>query len=80
MRFFISTLGIGRLKVVNGNLKQVAYRDMDKRLLALICEWFSDKDRIFMFNGTPCHTDKTIKTHLDNHGTKRLDWPGNSLD
>lgn len=28
-----------------------------------------------MHDGAPCHATNSVKSHLDKHGTKVLDWP-----
>ena len=50
-------------------------------LIPQIREWFPNGEKIvFMQDGAPCHTAKSIKTFLANESIELLDWPGNFPD
>lgn len=67
------------LKIVKRNLNQVGYRDIiNRRLPPQLRELFSDND--CFLSCTMEVLAKTVKIHLDNHGIRVLDWPGNTPD
>jgi transposase len=43
-------------------------------------EWFPDHDGIFMHDGAPCHTAKSLTNYLHSYNVEVLEWPGNSPD
>ena len=78
----ISGKGLGRLFIVDGILKQDQYKKViETCLLPQLKEWFPNKQKnIFMQDGAPCHTAKSIKNLLAPPKIPLLDWPGNSQD
>lgn len=78
----ISGKGLGRLYVVEGIMRQDQYRDvLQHRLLPQLRDWFGEMEKfIFMQDGAPCHTAKSIKKFLSEEKVPLLDWPGNSPD
>lgn len=78
----ISGKGTGRLYVVKGIMKQDQYKEILKnRLLPQVSEWFPDGEPfVFMQDGAPCHTARSVKTYLGEQNIPLLDWPGNSPD
>lgn len=77
----ISGKGMGRLYVVEGTMRQDQYKKvLEERLLPQLQEWFQDGPRIFMQDGAPCHTAKSVKKFLDDSKIPVLRWPGNSPD
>ncbi|GFU94301.1 transposable element Tcb2 transposase [Trichonephila clavipes] len=54
---------------------------LQNRLILQLEEWFpNEKPYIFMQDGAPCHTARSIKTFLAEQNIPLLDWPGNSPD
>lgn len=74
--------GTGRLYVVQGTMKQDQYKDvLQNRLLPQIREWFPNGESyIFMQDGAPCHTARSVKQFLQDKNVPLLPWPGNSPD
>ncbi|XP_047127612.1 uncharacterized protein LOC124808515 [Hydra vulgaris] len=74
----ISSRGTGHLYIVQGKMKQDQYKTVLQTLpIPQIREWFpNSKKIIFMQDGAPCHTAKSIKTFHANESIKLLDWPG----
>ena len=78
----ISSRGTGQLYIVQGTMKQDQYKTvLQTTLIPQIREWFPNGEKIvFMQDGAPCHTAKSIKTFLANESIELLDWPGNFPD
>ena len=78
----ISGKGTGRLYVVNGIMRQDQYKEMLKiRLLLQLKEWFQQGEPyVFMQDGAPCHTARSVKAFLEKENVPLLPWPGNSPD
>ena len=78
----ISSRGAGQLYIVQGTMKQDQYKTvLQTTLIPQIREWFPNGEKIvFMQDGAPCHTAKSIKTFFANESIELLDWPGNSPD
>ncbi|GFX76323.1 uncharacterized protein TNCV_592861 [Trichonephila clavipes] len=62
----ISGKGTGRLDVVKGMMQQDQYKDvLQNRLIPQLEEWFPNGESyIFMQDGAPCHTARSIKAFL----------------
>lgn len=73
---------MGRLYFVEGTMRQDQYKKvLETRLLPQIKDWFADDEGyIFMQDGAPCHTAKSIRKFLEESNIPVLDWPGNSPD
>lgn len=78
----ISGKGTGRLYVVKGIMRQDQYKEvLQNRLVPQVREWFPNGESyIFMQDGAPCHTARSVKTYLREENIPLLDWPGNSPD
>lgn len=77
----ISAHGTGRVRIVEGTMDSLKYRDViDEELVPQGEEWFPDGNYIFQQDGAPCHRSKLIKNHLHAMGLQVLPWPGNSPD
>lgn len=77
----ISSKGLGRLYVVENTMRQDQYRRvLETRLIPQMDEWFGNGRKIFMQDGAPCHTAKSIKRFLEDKRIPLLRWPGNSPD
>ena len=78
----ISGKGTGRLYVVRDTMKQDQYKDvLQNRLLPQIRDWFPNGEPyIFMQDGAPCHTARSVKAFLQAKDIPLLPWPGNSPD
>ncbi|GFW55152.1 transposable element Tcb2 transposase [Trichonephila clavipes] len=78
----ISGKGTGRLDVVKGMMRQDQYKDvLQNRLIPQLEERFPNGESyIFMQDGAPCPTARSIKTFLAEQNILLLDWPGNSPD
>lgn len=78
----ISGKGTGRLYVVQGTMRQDQYKEvLQKRLLPQLRDWFSNGESfVFMQDGAPCHTARSIKAFLQQENVTLLPWPGNSPD
>lgn len=77
----ISGKGLGRLYVVEGTMRQDQYkRVLVTKLLPQLQEWFGNGRKVFMQDGAPCHTAKSIKKILEEKRIPLLPWPGNSPD
>lgn len=78
----ISSKGTGRLYVVKGTMRQDQYKDvLQNRLIPQLKEWFPNGEPfIFMQDGAPCHTARSVKAFLVQQSIPLLDWPGNSPD
>ncbi|GFV80652.1 transposable element Tcb2 transposase [Trichonephila clavipes] len=63
-------------------MRQDQYKDvLQNRLIPQLEEWFSKREPyIFMQDGAPCHTARSIKAFLAEQNIPLLDWPGNSPD
>ncbi|GFW86446.1 uncharacterized protein TNCV_4332301 [Trichonephila clavipes] len=63
-------------------MRQDQYKDvLQNRLIPQLEEWFPNGESyIFMQDGTPCHTARSIKAFLAGQNILLLDWPGNSPD
>ncbi|GFU10002.1 uncharacterized protein TNCV_1797061 [Trichonephila clavipes] len=54
---------------------------LQNRLILQLEEWFPNgKSYIFMQDGAPCHTARSIKAFLAEQNIPLLDWAGNSSD
>lgn len=73
----ISGKGFGRLYVVKGTMRQDQYKEvLQNRLLPQVREWFPiGEPLIFMRDGAPCHTARSVKTYLAEQNIPPLDWP-----
>ncbi|GFU74049.1 uncharacterized protein TNCV_1641741 [Trichonephila clavipes] len=78
----ISGKGTGRLYVIKGMMRHDQYKDvLQNRLIPQLEEWFPNGEPyIFMQDGAPCHTARSIKAFLAEQNIPMLDWPGNSPD
>lgn len=77
----MSSKGPGRAYVVQGTMKQDQYKAvLEKRLIPQLKDWFGDDDCIFMQDGAPCHTAKSVMKFLEESKINVLKWPGNSPD
>lgn len=78
----ISGKGVGRLYVVEGTLRQDQYKKIiETRLVPQLKEWFKNGERfLFMQDGAPCHTARSVLDLLRNQNIPLLSWPGNSPD
>lgn len=78
----ISGKGTGRLYVVEGTMKQDQYKKvLQERLIPQLQEWFPNGEPfVFMQDGAPCHTARSVKTFLQLNNIPLLSWPGNSPD
>lgn len=77
----ISGKGMGRLYVVEGTMRQDQYKKvLETKLLPQMQEWFGNGRKLFMQDGAPCHTAKSIKKFLEEKQITLLPWPGNSPD
>lgn len=77
----ISGKGLGRLYVVEGTMRQEQYKQvLQTELLPQMKEWFGDGLKVFMQDGAPCHTAKSIQKYLEEEKITVLPWPGNSPD
>ncbi|GFW55375.1 uncharacterized protein TNCV_117591 [Trichonephila clavipes] len=78
----ISGKGTGRLDVVKVMMRQDQYKDaLQNRLIPQLEEWFPNGEPyIFMQDGAPCPTARSIKAILAEQNIPLLDWPGNSPD
>ncbi|GFX40580.1 transposable element Tcb2 transposase [Trichonephila clavipes] len=74
--------GTGRLEVVKGMMRQDQYKDaLQNCLIPQLEEWFPNGEPyIFMRDGAPCHTARSIKAFLAEQNIPLLGWPGNSPD
>ncbi|GFT67798.1 uncharacterized protein TNCV_271861 [Trichonephila clavipes] len=63
----ISGKGTGRLYVVKGMIRQDQYKDvLQNRLIPQLEEWFPNGEPyIFMQDGAPCYTARSIKAFLE---------------
>ncbi|GFW18667.1 transposable element Tcb2 transposase [Trichonephila clavipes] len=63
-------------------MRQDQYKDvLQNRLILQLEEWFPNGESdIFMQDGAPCHTARSIKAFLTKQNILLLDWPGNSPD
>ncbi|GFY08203.1 transposable element Tcb2 transposase [Trichonephila clavipes] len=78
----ISGKGTGRLHVVKGIMRQDQYKDvLQNRLFPQLDERFPNGEPyIFMQDGAPCHTARSIQAFLAEQNIPLLDWPDNSPD
>ncbi|GFW00437.1 transposable element Tcb2 transposase [Trichonephila clavipes] len=78
----ISGKGTGRLYVVKCMMRQDQYIDvLQNRLIPQLEEWFPNGEPyIFMQDGAPCHTSRSIKVFVAEQNIPLLDWTGNSPD
>ncbi|GFS71540.1 transposable element Tcb2 transposase [Trichonephila clavipes] len=78
----ISGKGTGRLYMVKGMMRQDQYKDvLQNRSIPQLEECFpKGEPYIFMQDGAPCHTARSIKAFLAEQNIPLLDWPGNSPD
>lgn len=77
----MSAQGTGRLYIVEGMMNQYQYKKvLEQRLIPQIKDWFPNGDFIFMHDGAPCHTAKSVTKFLEEKNIKTLPWPGNSPD
>lgn len=78
----ISGKGTGRLYVVEGIMKQDQYKEvLQNHLIPQLKDWFPNGESfVFMQDGAPCHTARSIKTFLQQSNIPLLSWPGNSPD
>lgn len=78
----ISGKGTGRLYVVEGTMNQDQYkRVLQNRLIPQIREWFPHGESyVFMQDGAPCHTARSVRSFLEQNNIPVLSWPGNSPD
>ncbi|GFX64656.1 transposable element Tcb2 transposase [Trichonephila clavipes] len=63
-------------------MRQDQYKDvLQNRLIPQLEEWFQNREPyIFMQDGAPCHTARSIKAFLIEQNIHLLDWPRNSPD
>ncbi|GFT70056.1 uncharacterized protein TNCV_4690041 [Trichonephila clavipes] len=63
-------------------MRQDQYKDvLQNRLIPQLEEWFPNEEPyIFMQDGAPCHTARSIKAFLAEQNILLLDWPSNSPD
>ncbi|GFW42773.1 uncharacterized protein TNCV_473631 [Trichonephila clavipes] len=63
-------------------MRQGQYKDvLQNRLIPQLEEWFPNGEQyIFMRDGAPCHTARSIKAFLAEQNIPLLDWPGSSAD
>ncbi|GFX37516.1 uncharacterized protein TNCV_4899461 [Trichonephila clavipes] len=75
----ISGKGNGRLYVVKSVMREDQYKDvLQNRLIPQLEEWFPNGEPyIFMQDGAPCHTARSIKAFWQNK-ISLLDWPDKS--
>jgi transposase len=78
----ISSKGTGRLYIVEGTMRQDQYKKiLETKLIPQLRNWFQHGERfIFMQDGAPCHTAKSVSTFLRANNIPVLPWPGNSPD
>ena len=78
----ISGKGVGRLYVVEGTLRQDQYKKIiETKLVPQLKDWFKNGERfVFMQDGAPCHTAKSVMNFLRERNIPLLSWPGNSPD
>lgn len=83
----MSVYGTGRLKIVDGTMRQEQYKTiLESRLLPQLQDWANEKgsgcikDFIFMHDGAPCHKGKIVTKFLESKRIQTLPWPGNSPD
>ena len=79
----ISGKGTGRLYVVQGTMRQDQYYKevLQRRLLPRLRDWFPNGESfVFMQDGAPCHTARSVKAFLQQENVPLLPWPGNSPD
>lgn len=78
----ISGKGTGRLYVVQGTMRQDQYKEvLQRRLLPQLRDWFPNGESfVFMQDGAPCHTARSVKAFLQQENVPLLPWPGNSPD
>ncbi|GFW32314.1 transposable element Tcb2 transposase [Trichonephila clavipes] len=78
----ISGKGNGRLYVVKSMMREDQYKDaLQNRLIPQLEEWFPNGEPyVFMQDGAPCHTARSIKALFAEQNIPLLDWPGNSPD
>ncbi|GFY04710.1 putative transposase like protein [Trichonephila clavipes] len=70
-----------RLYVVKGMMRQEQYKDiLQNPLIPQLEEWFSNGEPcIFMQDGAPCHTARSIKDFLAEQNIPLLDWPADDI-
>ncbi|GFU40428.1 uncharacterized protein TNCV_1207961 [Trichonephila clavipes] len=63
-------------------MRQDQYKDVSQnRLIPQLKEWFPNGEpKIFMQDGAPCHTARSIKAFLKEQSIPLLDWPGSRPD
>ncbi|GFV34257.1 uncharacterized protein TNCV_991781 [Trichonephila clavipes] len=63
-------------------MRQDQYKDvLQNRLIPQLEEWFPNGEpNIFMQEGAPCHTSRSVEAFLAEQDIPLLDWPGNSPD
>ncbi|KAF2347824.1 hypothetical protein FHG87_021422, partial [Trinorchestia longiramus] len=63
-------------------MRQDQYRQMLKdKLLPQVRDWFPNGESfVFMQDGAPCHTIRSVKAFLHEQNVPLLSWPGNSPD
>ncbi len=75
--------GTGRLYIVNGTMCLDQYKEvLLTKLLPQIVEWYPEEDDecMFMQDGAPCHTAKSVLRFLEDNDIEVLPWVGNSPD
>ncbi len=77
----MSSAGVSPLCFLKTNVTAPVYQDILEDFMLPSADWlFKDADFIFHQDLAPVHTDKSIKSWLNDHGVGVLDWPANSPD
>lgn len=77
----MSGSGLGILEFIDGNVNAEKYqRILDNSLLPSIEMLHPEGDFIFQQDGASCHTAKSTRKWLLDHGITALDWPSSSPD
>ena len=77
-----SRKGTGPLYVVHGMMKHYKYKQMlMDRLLDQVRDWFANEEFfVFMQDGPPCYTARSVKAFLHEQNKPLLFWPENLPD
>ena len=78
----ISRKGTGHLYMVQGMMKQDKCKQMlMDRLFPQVRDWFPNEESfVFMQDGPPCHTARSLKAFLHEQNKPQLFWLGNLTD
>lgn len=78
----ISSEGPGPIYFVRGTMKQDQYKEvLEGTLMPYIRNLpYAHSEYMFMQDGAPCHTARSINNYFDNTNLCVLPWPGNSPD